>query len=261
MRLLCLVLLLTAACTLTNANPASQPTAPVLTVTPDNPTQAPNPTATATIQTVPTFTPLPNCIPNPNWAYNYIVQAGDTLVNIAARAATTVNALTLGNCLTNPDSLIVGQVLRVPQAISTNPPPALQTYSNASLGIALDYGVGWDVQEFGNTITFQSPNGSAIIEILYGNAGEITPVEQAVSDCTSSNMCLGNRNVLNEEALTLPSGFPGIRLAFSADVVDGDPGPSLMFFVVMSNRNFYIRGFGDLTQFDPFIRTLRPLMF
>jgi len=238
-------------------------TSSVPSATSQQPTQTPNPSTTT--QPAPTPTPLPNCTPNANWLNTYVVQTGDTLGNIASRGNTTISMLTQGNCLANPDSLFVGQVLRVPQPI-TNPPPVVtvpgfQTYTNPTLGIALDYPIGWDVQEVGNTITFQPSDGSTIIEILYGNAGEITPVEQAVADCKSALMCLGNREVLNEVSTTLPSGFSGIRVAFSADVVDGDPGPSLTFFVVMSNRNLYIRGFGNLNTFDPFINTLRPLMF
>jgi LysM repeat protein len=260
--LLFLLLIFSAACNLTGKTVDGEPivTLPPPSATVLLPSQTPNPTATN--RPAPTQTLIPNCLPNTAWQFTYVVQAGDTLGNIATRGNTSVSALMQGNCLANPDSLFAGQVLRVPQPISVPPDitvPAFRTYSNAALGIALDYPSGWSFQESGNLVTFQANN--SVLEIMYGNVGEIIPVEQAVADCKAAMLCLGNREVLNEQTITLPSGFSGIRVAFSGDLVDGDPGPSLSFFVVMSNRNFYIRGFGDLSTFDPVINSFRPLMF
>lgn len=73
------------------------------------PTLTPGQTPTA----APSATPLV-CTPRTDWLA-YTVVAGDTLSDLAARTGTTVTALIDGNCLENPDTLIIGQVMRVPQ--------------------------------------------------------------------------------------------------------------------------------------------------
>jgi LysM repeat protein len=63
------------------------------------------------------------CTPRADWTVVYTVVAGDTLASIARRANSTVDALTRGNCLSNPNSISVGQRLRVPQTPAAPPPP------------------------------------------------------------------------------------------------------------------------------------------
>jgi LysM repeat protein len=77
--------------------------------------QAPAPTVRSTARPLPTNTPRPRCVKPANW-YKYIVQAGDTLFSIAGRAATTVDALKIANCLTS-DLIYANQVLLVPRPI------------------------------------------------------------------------------------------------------------------------------------------------
>ncbi|NLZ51679.1 MAG: LysM peptidoglycan-binding domain-containing protein [Thermoanaerobacteraceae bacterium] len=54
----------------------------------------------------------------------YIVRAGDTLSQIAARYGTTVAAIMRANNLTNADLIFVGQVLLIPVSGETPPPPS-----------------------------------------------------------------------------------------------------------------------------------------
>ena len=132
-----------------------------------------------------------------------------------------------------------------------------QNYSNPRIGIALDYPLDWTLlYDENNNITFKGPDGS-YFEIIYGPSGQVTSVAQAVADCKNAFACLGNRTVQGESSLTLSSGITGTRLAFSADQVDGDPGPSVEVFTIINNRNFYIRGFGNLAYFDQILSTLR----
>lgn len=54
------------------------------------------------------------CQKREDWTLRYTVQAGDALATIAGRYGTFVNELVEGNCLTDANVIIAGQVLRVP---------------------------------------------------------------------------------------------------------------------------------------------------
>ena len=74
---------------------------------------------------LPTSTPISSnttaCVPqHPEWQ-QYTVQAGDTLGSIARRVNSDTATLASVNCLSNPDVIAVGTVLRVPQAPATVP--------------------------------------------------------------------------------------------------------------------------------------------
>jgi LysM repeat protein len=257
--------LLASACTLTAGQPEIEIT-PVGSV--------PTPTAVIIVATeepdsnTPTATPpvTTSCTPRADWTITYFVVTGDTMASIARRTNSTVSALAAGNCILNPDNIVVGQALRVPRVPSSQLPPTVppigmtQNYTNPTLGIALEYPVGWTVQEGIGYVDFGAPDGS-IIEITYSPAGQMIDAEKAFNDCVSAFACIGNSILLSQQSITLASGFTGVRGAFSADQVDGSPGPWVLFSVAMSNRNLYIRSFGDLGFFDPVILTLRPLMF
>lgn len=108
------------------SNPTPVPTAqpqPSLTA---RPTLTPRPTATLlpTSTPLPTLTPTPVCYPQTNWP-QYIVVSGDTLGRIADRLRsvgvnTSAALLAQANCLDNPNTIRVGQVLYVPGNV---PPP------------------------------------------------------------------------------------------------------------------------------------------
>ncbi len=72
----------------------------------------------------PTPTPQVACTPRTDWPYRYVVQRGDFLSSIALRINMRTADLQAGNCITNPNQLIVGQTLRVPFPVPTNTPPA-----------------------------------------------------------------------------------------------------------------------------------------
>jgi len=67
---------------------------------------------------------------------NYIVRQGDTLLAIARRFGTTVEAIMRANRLTNPNQIFVGQVLRIPVVIPVPAPryglPTLRLGSRGS---------------------------------------------------------------------------------------------------------------------------------
>jgi LysM repeat protein len=94
-------------------------------------TQTPPPSATPSITPTATFlisvdipglrgaetaTPssTPGCIKREDWQLTYEVQANDALARIAERYAVYTSDLAAANCLDDPDTIFVGQTLRVP---------------------------------------------------------------------------------------------------------------------------------------------------
>jgi len=58
----------------------------------------------------------------------YVIQPGDTLLAIASRFNTTVDAILRANPqITNPNVIVVGQVIIIPGAQPTPPPPPPST--------------------------------------------------------------------------------------------------------------------------------------
>ena len=57
------------------------------------------------------------------WTNVYVVQSGDVLSIIARNYGTTVEEMTINNCLLNPSRLAIEQVLRVPKAVPLTPTP------------------------------------------------------------------------------------------------------------------------------------------
>jgi LysM repeat protein len=117
-----------------SATPTKTPTAtytPTPTNTPtasNTPTRTPRPTETSGIRPTPTGTLTPvattstfECEPAPaNWVA-YTIQRGDTLSNIARAVNTTVSKLQRYNCISNPDNIYAGLIIRVPQLPLTVP--------------------------------------------------------------------------------------------------------------------------------------------
>lgn len=72
------------------------------------------------------------CVPRSDWTASYTVQRGDTLFAIARRFQVSQAELQQGNCITNPNVILPGQVLRVPFATipaGTVPPTAQPTFT------------------------------------------------------------------------------------------------------------------------------------
>ncbi len=62
----------------------------------------------------PTPTSTPGCEPREDWKLTYTVQFDDTLTAIADRYGLWVDELAEGNCITDKNVIVVGQVLHVP---------------------------------------------------------------------------------------------------------------------------------------------------
>jgi LysM repeat protein len=71
----------------------------------------------------PTVLPSPTiCAPRADWGGTHRIVSGDRLANIAASYGLSVDDLALGNCLTDPDRIRVGDVLVVPGDVLTATP-------------------------------------------------------------------------------------------------------------------------------------------
>jgi LysM repeat protein len=62
----------------------------------------------------PTPSSTPGCVPREDWRLRYTVQRDDALARLAVLYNTSVAELVEGNCLTDPNLIQVGQVLRMP---------------------------------------------------------------------------------------------------------------------------------------------------
>lgn len=105
-------------------------TSPTITVTP-------SPTSTTTL--APTWTPLPNL--------EYVVQAGDSCVDVAAIFGVSVQSIILENNLSANCNLFEGQVLAVPQPTPTASPQPTATLSDAEKTDIACETINYTVQE------------------------------------------------------------------------------------------------------------------
>ncbi|NDJ78016.1 MAG: LysM peptidoglycan-binding domain-containing protein [Chloroflexi bacterium] len=85
------------------------------------PSQTPTPTVNIEVSIPglrgaesPTPTSTPGCEPRDDWQLTYTVQMDDSLSSIADRYGTWVDELAEGNCITDKNLIVIGQVLRVP---------------------------------------------------------------------------------------------------------------------------------------------------
>jgi LysM repeat protein len=117
---------------LTQTAPSFTPV-PVLNVprTPDVlPTQQPANTATPA-----------TCQPREEWTSTYTVQRGDVLTRIANRYGTTLDELVRANCLSNPNRIRIGDVLRVPTVSATLAPANAPTLTPSAVAFRADRSV------------------------------------------------------------------------------------------------------------------------
>jgi murein DD-endopeptidase MepM/ murein hydrolase activator NlpD len=128
-------------------------------------------------------------------------------------------------------------------------------YRNPDIGIALYYPTGWTTVSDANYIDFKGQENN-VIEINFGQAGQGRPPADVANECKNTTACIGNRTVLNQSVVTLAGGFSGVRLDLSGDPSKG-LGPTAMVFLLVNNRNLVVRGFGDLSYFNPLLNSIR----
>ncbi len=128
------ILAASLACNL--SNPSGRPTRPTATIRPGGMALQP------TIQTTGTAGSS-GCTPRSDWP-TMTIGEGDTLYGIAAQVGSTVDELTVANCLSNPGAIISGQTLHVPTlpAGAAAPPTLAPGGNGASAPLAPPSGGG-----------------------------------------------------------------------------------------------------------------------
>lgn len=101
-------MLLMAGCNLAPVTPTPLPTN----------TPIPLPTINPGLNQLPLATqppPNPNCASTPAGWIPYVVEAGDSLGLLASQTESTVDELTVGNCLQTADSILLGDTIYLPR--------------------------------------------------------------------------------------------------------------------------------------------------
>ena len=269
--LLVLMVVLTA-CSITS-NDEPEPTAPLIvrTLTVSAPT-AGTPSPTVTLNPTPTQGSLPqptsaapptvtNCTARTDWQI-YTVQAGDTLGIIAQRTGSTINALATGNCLANPDSIAVGQQLRVPQLPSTttgsttsgsttsgsSTSGSTTTSGNTTTGSGTTSGAGSGAPQFGTTLQIRPVINDSSLGLVAAQATIALDIG-VVEDAARVRFYAG---------LTATDPAP-VNIATDTDPFDGTPvtytfnsfDDKLFFWAVAENEFGTTRSASVGVTYDP----------
>lgn len=227
-----------------------------------------------------TFTPQPpTCTPRADWPV-YTVRAGDTLYRIAQRTGSTVDALVLASCLSDPNQLYVGQELRVPTLppapTVTSPPVAgTLTYVNGLGQYAFNYPADWyirPVRADGAHITLTSydpvtRNPSAgefasepnLVRIdFYVEASAHSTLEAWMDDHNVHRDTIYT-HIVAEDWWTLPTGQRAARLRLEGTSIESGEHTSWSEFYTLINGNI-IKGLGLGARFDEIVYSVQALV-
>lgn len=150
----------------------------------------------------------------------YIVQAGDSLWNIAARFGVTVEALQQANNISDPGQVVIGRRLIIPSlgGVSGQVDTITVAYGDTLRGLSRRYGVTEKTLAQSNRLA--SPAG------LYAGATMIIPARENSSPAgrvtLSSGQTLLELAILNGEnawSLALDNNLSGTWTALSGDVL------------------------------------------
>ena len=206
-----------------SAQPASSPVPTIVPL----PTQGPQPTS-----------PAPSCTPRNDWPV-YTVEAGDTLYSIADRSDTTVDTLQAANCLADPNTIGVGQSLRVPKqpeprepAATPEPAATQQPFFQGTptpAATAATGEVGVYVIMVRNTATldsqglYQAQTSDGVVELGI-----------SVSNVTSFEVVRGDGDVLHRGQAASGSTTAGGNYSFRR--IDRLEGSDLLIFTIRAHK-------------------------
>ena len=166
----------------------------------------------------------------------------------------TVNANGTSTTFTWPSEPTVtpGPVMTVPAD--------WETYRNDAISFEVDYPQGWIVDEAGDTdIMWSEKSSGPGRDGVPTNIVKIDIVTEPNTTLTLEELVVrqkqiiadSNGRVLLEEAITLPSGLPAVRMGVSGF------GESISLLTIIGDHPVMLVGYGDLARFDEIARTLR----
>ncbi|NTU62794.1 MAG: hypothetical protein HGB05_05170 [Chloroflexi bacterium] len=146
-----------------------------------------------------------------------------------------------------------------PEPIMTVPAD-WETYRNDAISFEVDYPQGWIVDEAGDTdiLWSEKPSGPGhdgvptnIVKIdIVTEPNTTLTLEELVAQ-QKAIIADSNGQVLLEEAMTLGSGLPAVRMSVSGF------SESLVLLSIVNGQPVMLVGYGDLSRFDEVARTLR----
>lgn len=202
---------------------------------------APSPAAQAT-------SPPPACTPRNDWPV-YTVQSGDTLYSIAIRSDSTVNAIQAANCLPDPDRLVEGQSLRVPQEPESQEPEPEATPAPAATQAPFFQGTATPVAPpaAGDvTFTFVAANNTAtkVSEGVFQATADPVEMSVSVTNVVAFDIVLVDGRVLHRAQA--PEKNPNAGGTFDLRKLDALEGQQSLFIYVRATRPN-----GSTIQSDP----------
>ena len=207
---------------------ASTPTVPTIVPLP---TQGPQPTS-----------PAPSCTPRNDWPV-YTVEAGDTLYSIADRSDTTVDTLQAANCLADPNTIGVGQSLRVPkqpeprEPAATPEPAATQQpffQGTPAPGTTGDVEFAFAIQQVDDQSTAtENPPGSRRYQARSSDGAVSLGI--SATNATSITVVVSGGKVLGVRQAVSGSTTAGGN--FSFNYIDRQDGSNTLIFTVIALRS------------------------
>jgi hypothetical protein len=139
-------------------------------------------------------------------------------------------------------------------------PAEWETYRNDAIHFEIDYPPGWIVDEGGDLDILWSEKVSGpgqdgvpanIVKIDIVTEPDTTLTLEELVARQKQIIADSNGQVLLEEAITLGSGLPAVRMSVSGF------GESISLLSVVDGHPIMLVGYGDLSRFDEVARTLR----
>lgn len=206
-----------------------------------------------------------------NWKV-YTVVRGDSLVNIASAHNSTVEELATANCLDNPNSLRIGQIIYVPNSAQPDFSVSVEKTYKSELGFELKYPAEW----FMSQLPASSVEGAVFTSFEYTLGDEIPqsewksnmvsvtisiskdPSSQSLNQWTQESLqqfqsAANISEVKAPQRITLGSGLAGISIDYIAE--DGKTIRNYYFIVNERNLNVSVGGNFDLA--DKLINSVR----
>jgi uncharacterized lipoprotein YbaY/LysM repeat protein len=156
-----------------------------------------------------------DCLVRTDWP-RYTVQPGDTLFDLAQRSGTSLRALVMANCLSNPNLLTQGMELHLPRQpaapVGDQPPVLTITAPQAGTSVSLTTPISITGQGQG------IPEGGVLVRAL-DNTGQVLDETHVTPSGTTTGDAWSWTATLRPSGL--PTGTQGTLFAYAPSPVDG----------------------------------------